>query len=149
MSAYIYLQFFIILHDKNRYEQQKNTRVSISLDPFSILKIPNSYFDTPRSLFQHYQHFHLLARGFDGLGACLLVLVTTSFPGASVVPPVFFSSRALLKITVNPSADEGLLTSQSPNFGKGFPFSVGADMNPLSIQVTPGEMKIKRGRENL
>jgi hypothetical protein len=39
------------------------------------------------------------------------------------LPPVFFSSLALLKITVNPSADAGSLTSHSPNLGSGLPFS--------------------------
>lgn len=32
---------------------------------------------------------------------------------------VFFSFRALVNITVNPSAEAGLLTSHSPNFGSG------------------------------
>lgn len=45
------------------------------------------------------------------------------FPGDSVLPPVFFSSLALLKITVNPSAEAGSLTSHSPNLGSGGPFS--------------------------
>ena len=35
--------------------------------------------------------------------------------------PVFFSSLALLKMTVNPSAEAGSFTSHSPNFGKGLP----------------------------
>ena len=38
-------------------------------------------------------------------------------------PPVFFSSLALLNITVNPSAEAGSLTSHSPNLGRGLPFS--------------------------
>lgn len=51
---------------------------------------------------------------------------SSSFPGESVsrmLPPIFFSSRALLKITVKPSAEAGSLTSHSPNFGKGRPCS--------------------------
>lgn len=36
-----------------------------------------------------------------------------------VLRPVFLSSPALLKITVNPSAVAGSFTSQSPNFGRG------------------------------
>ena len=47
----------------------------------------------------------------------------STFPGESGLPPVFFSSLALLKITVNPSADVGSLTSHSPNFGNGRPLS--------------------------
>lgn len=46
------------------------------------------------------------------------------FPGDSGFPPVFFSSLALLKITVNPSAEAGSLTSHSPNLGNGLPLSV-------------------------
>jgi hypothetical protein len=42
-----------------------------------------------------------------------------SDPGAVVA--VFFSSRALLKITVKPSADAGSFTSHSPNLGNGPP----------------------------
>lgn len=51
--------------------------------------------------------------------------VGSSFAGESGMPPVFFSFLALLKITVNPSADAGSLTSHSPNFGNGLllPFS--------------------------
>lgn len=48
------------------------------------------------------------------------------FPGDSGFPPVFFSFLALLKITVNPSAEAGSLTSHSPNLGSGRPLS---DMN--------------------
>uniref|UniRef100_A0A7C9CEB1 Uncharacterized protein n=1 Tax=Opuntia streptacantha TaxID=393608 RepID=A0A7C9CEB1_OPUST len=50
------------------------------------------------------------------------------FAGESGLPPVFFSSLALLKITVNPSAEEGSLTSHSPNLGNGLPLSVMIDM---------------------
>uniref|UniRef100_A0A0A9GJK9 Uncharacterized protein n=1 Tax=Arundo donax TaxID=35708 RepID=A0A0A9GJK9_ARUDO len=39
------------------------------------------------------------------------------------LPPVIFLSLALLKIMVNPSAEAGSLTSHSPNFGNGLPFS--------------------------
>jgi hypothetical protein len=49
------------------------------------------------------------------------VLLGTSCP--CELPPVFFSSLALLKITVNPSAEAGSLTSHSPNLGSGLPFS--------------------------
>jgi hypothetical protein len=36
---------------------------------------------------------------------------------------VFFSSLALLKMTVKPSAEAGLFTSHSPNLGNGRPLS--------------------------
>ncbi|MFS7922204.1 hypothetical protein Hanom_Chr03g00246171 [Helianthus anomalus] len=58
---------------------------------------------------------------FTGAAACLLP--GSTFDGESCLPPVFFSSRALLKITVKPSAEAGSFTSQSPNFGNGLPFS--------------------------
>ncbi|KAK1270506.1 hypothetical protein QJS04_geneDACA004199 [Acorus gramineus] len=41
-------------------------------------------------------------------------------PGLALV---FLSSRALLNITVNPSAEAGLFTSHSPNLGNGRPLS--------------------------
>lgn len=63
----------------------------------------------------------LTAGGFDGSAAGLVLV--SAFVGDSGLPPVFFSSLALLKITVNPSAEAGSLTSHSPNFGKGRPFS--------------------------
>jgi hypothetical protein len=52
---------------------------------------------------------------------CSPLFTGTSCPCELV--PVFFSSLALLKITVNPSAEAGSLTSHSPNFGNGLPFS--------------------------
>lgn len=51
-----------------------------------------------------------------------LLLLWEAAPGPPV-PLDFFSSLALLNITVNPSADAGLFTSHSPNFGKGGPLS--------------------------
>jgi len=64
----------------------------------------------------------------------LLFLGGSSFLGgetilsgpATAVFIVFLSSRALLKMTVNPSAEPGLVASHSPNFGNGlalFPYT--------------------------
>lgn len=64
---------------------------------------------------------HLTDGGLPGSTPCLIL--GSAFPGDSGFPPVFFSSLALLKITVNPSAEAGSLTSHSPNLGSGLPFS--------------------------
>jgi hypothetical protein len=63
---------------------------------------------------------------------------STTFPGDSGWPPVFFSSLALLKITVNPSADAGSLTSHSPNFGSGRPVSCRQERNEESSHQDSG-----------
>ena len=67
------------------------------------------------------QQNHFLDGGFPRTAPCLYAW--SSFDGESGLPPVCFSVLALLKITVNPSADAGSLTSHSPNFGSGTPFS--------------------------
>lgn len=69
----------------------------------------------------------LTVGGFPRTAPCLYV--QSSFAGDSGLPPVFFSVLALLKITVNPSADAGSLTSHSPNFGSGTPFSCGKQIS--------------------
>lgn len=54
--------------------------------------------------------------------------------GESGLPPVFFSALALLKITVNPSADAGSLTSHSPNFGNGRSISCSLNMKRNTVK---------------
>lgn len=73
------------------------------------------------------QHNHLLfrTRGYWKLSLSLdtlsLLLGALDFPTLLLL--VFFSSLALLNMTVNPSAEAGLFTSHSPNLGNGRPLS--------------------------
>lgn len=79
------------------------------------------------------QQNHFLVGGFPRTAPCLYV--QSSFAGDSGLPPVFFSVLALLKITVNPSADAGSLTSHSPNFGSGTPFSCGKQISRSQLST--------------
>lgn len=56
-------------------------------------------------------------------GSCLWLSMFCAPPPPAAAPLVFFSSLALLNMTVNPSAEAGLFTSHSPNLGKGRPLS--------------------------
>lgn len=70
------------------------------------------------------QHNHLLGWDFECESPRPCLAFESFFPGdSSGLLPVFFSFLALLKITVKPSAEAGSFSSQSPNFGNGFPLS--------------------------
>ena len=58
---------------------------------------------------------------------------SVDLPGDPGLPPVFFSSLALLNMTVKPSADAGSFTSHSPNLGKGRPLSCWNQRNKIKI----------------
>lgn len=64
-----------------------------------------------------------------------LVFLCDAAPAPAAAPD-FFSSLALLKMTVNPSADAGLFTSHSPNFGSGLPWSC-CLQKIMSLQSAP------------
>ncbi|KAK6155249.1 hypothetical protein DH2020_009497 [Rehmannia glutinosa] len=100
-----------------------NVMVFASLDPHACLTTLQ-----PMDC-QHIQIGRLQRLLMSAMGGMIRFTLPGAFsllvgvPALAAVPLAFFSSLALAKITVNPSAEAGLFTSHSPNFGNGRPFS--------------------------
>jgi hypothetical protein len=100
------------------------------MDSMYIAKLKDSNFATHGTRFhqdcvgldvtQQNHFFEFVLGAYD---STLSVLVSLQGESVSCPFPPFFSSLALLNITVNPSAEAGSLTSHSPNLGKGRPAS--------------------------
>lgn len=117
------------------------------MDSMYIAKLKDSNFATHGTRFhqdcvgldvtQQNHFFEFVLGAYD---STLSVLVSLQGESVSCPFPPFFSSLALLNITVNPSADAGSLTSHSPNLGKGRPASSDMDCGePDPASTNSGE----------